>query len=472
MRESPERAVQRRVGPDRMQASERGALFPSAVEQQPPHESADEFTHELRPEPSQVLAQALAMRVRRWRSRRARAFLRRSARRHAGASHLSHHFHLGRRRAVGLVLFLLLSALVVSQANGPLGAQSADLLRAILGPQATAQIEAWYLALQDTEHQLQYQLSGKKTTAPWQPGGPMTSSSASSSSSAATAPSSSSSPPQRPHLVPSMPLSPLRPVIQPALPGEGVWDVAGVPQPAAGQPPLVAKSFLRPDPARPYAMVTLLQFDLRFTTLHLVAGTSEPGGARGVAGPGKIPATVQQDNTLLAAFNGGFKYADGQYGMMVDGTVYVPPKPGAATIAVTKDGQTLLGAWGSTPQLSSSNPNLLAWRQNAAPLITDGQINPLTNDGAAWGGTILNSTYTWRSGIGLTSHDTLIYAAGNSLSAATLAKALQAAGAVEAMQTDINPFWVRAFLYQRDASGALQITKLHPGMQGTGREYL
>ncbi len=84
----------------------------------------------------------------------------------------------------------------------------------------------------------------------------------------------------------------------------------------------------------------------------------------------------------------------------------------------------------------------------------------------------MNQTYTWRSAIGITSSGSLLYAAGDGLSALTLGKALQAAGAVMAMQTDINPFWVRAFLYNRNASGSLQITKLNPGMQGSGTEYL
>lgn len=86
-------------------------------------------------------------------------------------------------------------------------------------------------------------------------------------------------------------------------------------------------------------------------------------------------------------------------------------------------------------------------------------------------GSISNRAYTWRSAIGLTDHGTLIYAAGDSLSAATLGRALQAAGAVMAMQTDINPKWVRAFTYQRSTTGTLQIAKLDPGMQGTGTEY-
>jgi hypothetical protein len=96
----------------------------------------------------------------------------------------------------------------------------------------------------------------------------------------------------------------------------------------------------------------------------------------------------------------------------------------------------------------------------------------LTHDGAAWGGTILNSAYTWRSAIGITSSGSFIYAAGNALTAETLGEAMKAAGCAMAMQTDINPFWVRAFLYNRDHNGALSITKLNPQMQGTGYEYL
>jgi len=84
----------------------------------------------------------------------------------------------------------------------------------------------------------------------------------------------------------------------------------------------------------------------------------------------------------------------------------------------------------------------------------------------------LNSAYTWRSAIGITAQGTLLYAAGNALTAETLGEALKTAGAVMAMQIDINPFWVRAFLYDRDDNGQLNISKLNPQMQGTGYEYL
>jgi hypothetical protein len=206
----------------------------------------------------------------------------------------------------------------------------------------------------------------------------------------------------------------------------------------------------------------------------MVAGTTQPGGPRGVYGPGVIPASDQKGNALLAAFNGGFMYADGQYGMKVNGITYAPPQAGGATVAVTKEGQIIMGAWGIDQRLNSGNTDLVAWRQNVFLLIDHGVINPLTQNGALWGLTVLNQpwAYTWRSGIGITARGTYIYAEGNLLSAQTLAGALHAAGAVMAMQTDINHLWVRGFLYNRGRNGALQILKLDPTMYGTGSEYL
>ncbi|MHB8597283.1 MAG: phosphodiester glycosidase family protein [Ktedonobacteraceae bacterium] len=361
-----------------------------------------------------------------------------------------------RRLLIVVSLLTIFAVVFFSQGNGAGGAWLADTMRAVLGPTITAQVESWYLGLSDTTHNIQYQLGGQHVNAPWSVG---------------TLPPTSVPPPTWSTLKP-MPLTRMTPIVSPAIAGEGIW----YPQEQAPAPynylPLDAKGFIRPDPTHPYAIVTMLQFDMRFINLHMVAGTVEPGGSLNHTGPGVIPAADQQSNALLAAFNGGFKYADGQYGMMTNGVVYVPPQNGVATIAVTKEGKIILGAWGTDPRLTSTNHDLLAWRQNAALLINNSVINPLTSDGSAWGGTILNSAYTWRSGLGITANGTLIYAGGDYLTALTLGQALKAAGAVMAMQTDINPYWVRAFLYSRNSGGAYTISKLNPAMQGTGTEYL
>ncbi len=271
-----------------------------------------------------------------------------------------------------------------------------------------------------------------------------------------------------------MPLPAIAAIVTPALPGEGIWTTAGLPgpRPGPGALPPIAKAFIRPDAARPYALVTLLQVDLRVARLHIVAGTAQPGGPRGLAGAGVIPGVNWSQDRLLAAFNGGFKYTDGAYGLMSGGTVYVPPVWGAATVALTSAGHVIMGSWGLDQRLTGANGGLTAWRQNGALLIDHGRIAPLTQDGAAWGLTILNRAYTWRSGIGLTRRGTLLYAAGDALSAATLAQALHAAGAVTALQLDINPFWVRAFTYGQNAAGQLVAAPLDLGMHGTGVEYL
>lgn len=351
-------------------------------------------------------------------------------------------------------------AVLLTQGNGTLGAWAADTLRSVIGPTLTAQVESWYLGLTNTTRQLQYQVGNKQLQAPWK---------------VATVTSTPRAKPPRDNKKASyspMMLNSITPLITPALAGEGTWAVQEMASGPYSYVPLDAKAFVRPDPANPYSIVTLLQFDTRFMRLHITGGTQEPGGPRGVYGPGIIPAVDQKGNNLLAAFNGGFKYADGQYGLKADGKVYVPPQPKVATIAITKEGKIILGAWGVDPDLNAQNTNIVAWRQNAALLINNGVINPLTEDGAAWGGTILNKAYTWRSGIGVTSQGTLLYAAGDFLTAKTLGEALRAAGAIMAMQTDINPFWVRAFLYSRGANGQISVGKLNPQMQGTGYEYI
>jgi hypothetical protein len=345
-----------------------------------------------------------------------------------------------------------ITVVILMSGNGSGGAWMADTIRAIAGPVAAAQVESWYLGLTNTASKLQ----NKKVIAPWKQG---------------ALPSPTPTPPAKAVLFP-MQMTSMTPLISPALPGEGQWSVLEQAPGKYSYLPLDAKSYIRPDPNQPYSLVTMLQFDPRFTRLHIIAGATEPGGPLNNLGTGVIPAQDQAQNTLLAALNGGFKYADGKYGLMTSGKVYVPPVAGAATIAITTDGSLLLGAWGKDPQLTSQNKDLVAWRQNASLLIDNGVVNPLTKDGAAWGGTILNSSYTWRSALGITSDGTLIYASGNALTAQTLGTAMKSVGAVYAMQTDINPFWVRAFLYHRSASGQLTIDKLDSQMAGTGQEYL
>ena len=66
----------------------------------------------------------------------------------------------------------------------------------------------------------------------------------------------------------------------------------------------------------------------------------------------------------------------------------------------------------------------------------------------------------WRSGLGIDRHGNLIYAVANYQTVGSLAEILRRAGAVRAMELDINEDWVSFNTYRRP--GALDPSKLLP----------
>ena len=73
-------------------------------------------------------------------------------------------------------------------------------------------------------------------------------------------------------------------------------------------------------------------------------------------------------------------------------------------------------------------------------------------------------------GVGIDRHGNLIYAAGNDQTVTSLAAALIRAGAVRAMELDINPYWVSFITYS--GSGALGPSNLLPDMHRAATRYL
>ncbi len=248
-------------------------------------------------------------------------------------------------------------------------------------------------------------------------------------------------------------------------PGEGQWS----PIYNGSSEAYMEKTFVRPDPQRPYAVVSLVKMDMSHLSINAVAGTREPGGTQN-PGPGKVPEVVQKSNDLVAAFNGGFQQKDGHYGMIVNGKTYLPLKKGLATLVIYN---------GYKPQIvdyegQSLGQNVVTIRQNGPMLLENGQ--DVTSSSAwnmqTWGLTITNSMYTWRSGIGVTKNGNLIYAVGPSLVPETLAAALKAAGAVDAMQLDINPVWVRFVVFTPLGNGQYNYYPLTKDMTNGGYQDL
>jgi hypothetical protein len=245
-----------------------------------------------------------------------------------------------------------------------------------------------------------------------------------------------------------------------SLNGEGVWS--DYIQDSSGQA-IAYRTYLQPDPSRPYAIVGVIAFDTSQMRLHFMLGSTEPYAPDGPRRTGQMPAEDKAPGLLIAMFNGGFKARHGHFGAMANGLVALPPRDGLGTITIDKDGSLQLGEWGSE---IIASPDLVAWRQNGPLVVHNGQINSriYNNSPADWGYTVEDVSPTWRSGIGLSADGkTFYYLCGSSLSMEMLAKSMLASGIFNGMQLDINNYWVH-FVAVRDHNNTLSLEPLFPDM--------
>lgn len=179
------------------------------------------------------------------------------------------------------------------------------------------------------------------------------------------------------------------------------------------------------------------RFDPSAVRFVLHAGTQVPGGS-GWAG-GDTAST----SGLVAGWNGGFLMANNASwgGFYLGGqTSYGPLRTGTASEVFYKDGSMDVLVWpGGLP-----STDVTGVRQNLAPLIDGGRLAADLNDGTAadertWGFTNNSADeHGNRSGAGVTADGKVVYAAVRGASPLQLAQYLQRAGAVRAMELDIN----------------------------------
>lgn len=245
------------------------------------------------------------------------------------------------------------------------------------------------------------------------------------------------------------PPAPIRSMWKTPEAGEGEWQAPKQPWlktlPALGgetPPSPFYETYVRPDEERPYAKVLLVAMDMRQLDVGLEAGSEDPKPLTGPPGTGRIPRDPHVYQRVAAAFNGGFKTEHGNYGMMLNKRVLLPPQPGAATVILTKDGRVGMGSWGSNTTVGGIHDvptaDILSFRQNLDPLVDQDKVNP-SNRGQ-WGFVLPGtSMQTERSGICVTNAGHMLYAWGDDTSATSLGKAMKMAGCVYGMHLDMNP---------------------------------
>jgi hypothetical protein len=249
--------------------------------------------------------------------------------------------------------------------------------------------------------------------------------------------------------------------------GEGQWHPAG--RLVGGVAAVYETTLVPPGGTEPVGVAWM---DTHLLAARLYSGSASPGG-----GPFRYSAPIgaAEATTLVAAFNGGFLMDTASGGYVTEGRVVVPLVAGAASLVLRVDGTVDVGAWGTDVTMT---PDVVAVRQNLVPLVADGHPTaPATGpDWEVWGNTcgatscahsVPGVEHQWRSGAGVTADGALVYVTGPLLSPAQLAEVLAHAGAVRAMELDINPSWTVLVTYDPLTPGGAASpddgTRLVPG---------
>jgi hypothetical protein len=221
----------------------------------------------------------------------------------------------------------------------------------------------------------------------------------------------------------------------------------------------------RPDPNYPQNVAGVAWIDHTRTSTWLYPGVQEPAVTMASRGPEEVPMAMRK--RLVATFNSGFKLADSGGGFASGGHTYAPLKDGLATIIRNRNGTMDIRAWTGS---ATAPANVVYARQNLPLIIINGHLNPNLSDGPEWGATLGNAILVWRSGVGIDRHGNLIYAAANDMTVASLATVLKRAGAVRAMELDINTYWTSFIHYRRP--GAVGAANLLSTMDRSTQRYL
>jgi hypothetical protein len=226
------------------------------------------------------------------------------------------------------------------------------------------------------------------------------------------------------------------------LAGEGQWRVL---ETVKGQPAMFG-TFLRPSSVYTSYVAGIVSMDQRLVSFQLRPGSEDPGPGNWKAKPWIPPGTR---TGLIGTFNGGFKINTSGGGFYLNGDTAGTLTNGAASVVYYRNGTIKIGVWGRDVKMTSS---VVGVRQNLKLIVDHGQVPASVNQDveANWGATLGGGYYVWRSGLGITKDGRIIFVYGPALNVSELAGLLHQAGAVEALQLDINPEWTSFEYYKTD----------------------
>jgi hypothetical protein len=224
-----------------------------------------------------------------------------------------------------------------------------------------------------------------------------------------------------------------------SLPGEGSWRVLAT---VHGKPAIYG-TYLRASQVYSSYVAGIAVMNPRLLRFELRPGVEDPGPGNWKAAPDIPPGTR---SGLVATFNSGFKVGSSDGGFYLNGATAGTLTNGVASEVYYRDGRIAIGVWGRTVHMTAS---VVGVRQNLHLIVIGGHV-PRSVDAnieSSWGATLGGGYYVWRSGVGVTRTGRIVFVYGPALNVRELADLLQRAGAVTAMQLDINPEWMSYMYY-------------------------
>jgi hypothetical protein len=354
---------------------------------------------------------------------------------------------------LGLLVLALLTLWIAVHRVRWLGPWLADAGRGMFGERFVATLEDWAYAADDAWNRLTRR--GEQPRAQW--------------------PVPARVPPPVSSATPALAFQPadVGPVHERfAAPGDGVW----VPVPDERHPeqaPLLYKTLLHPDEHRAWAELFVVAIDRVRVRLRLVAGTVDPEAMTSEGKlyhrSGLIP--LEDQDALVAAFNGGFKTEHGHFGMRVDGVTLIPARDDVCTLAALADESIRIAPWKA---VAAEEPHAVWWRQTPPCMVErDVLHDELAGDGTKrWGAAVGGETVIRRSAIGLSEHaDTLYVGVSDSTTAGVIARGMRHAGAWDVAQLDVNWSYPKFLVFRTGASGSIEAVGLFPGFVFERDEY-
>jgi hypothetical protein len=236
------------------------------------------------------------------------------------------------------------------------------------------------------------------------------------------------------------PPPPLKSFAGKPLPGEGQWRVLTT---VHGMPAIYG-TYLRASRVYSSYVAGIASMNQSLLKFQLRPGTEDPGAGHWKA-PSWIPPGTRSG--LEATFNSGFKIDTSGGGFYLNGVTRGTLTKGVASVVYYRDGHIAIGVWGKNVHMT---PDVVGVRQNLRPIVENGKVPASVDNNVLtqWGATLGGGYYVWRSGIGVTRDGRVLFVYGPALNVRELADLLKRAGAVTAMQLDINPEWMSFMSYR------------------------